>query len=60
MIQEDGAQSGNIKVLKPHPNADKLMVLQIDLVRTATDLRGIRNHYAPEELSADKSWWLPT
>lgn len=36
---------------KPHPNADKLLVLQIDL---GTELRqicaGLRQHYQPEQL----------
>lgn len=40
-----------IKSAEPHPNADKLMVLQIDLGGEQRQiLAGIRNHYAPEEL----------
>ena len=39
-----------IKGVEPHPNADKLMVLQITLVPRPTVCAGIRNHYAPEEL----------
>lgn len=35
----------------PHPNADKLLVLQIDLGDEQRQLcAGIRGHYAPEEL----------
>ena len=40
-----------IKSAEPHPNADKLMVLQIDLGTEQRQIcAGIRNHYAPEEL----------
>jgi methionyl-tRNA synthetase len=40
-----------IKSAEPHPNADKLMVLQIDLGSEQRQIcAGIRNHYAPEEL----------
>jgi len=40
-----------IKSAEPHPNADKLMVLQIDLgTEERQILAGIRNHYSPEEL----------
>ena len=40
-----------IKSAEPHPNADKLMVLQIDLgTEQRQILAGIRNHYTPEEL----------
>jgi methionine--tRNA ligase beta chain len=40
-----------IKSAEPHPNADKLMVLQIDLGDEQRQiLAGIRNHYTPEEL----------
>lgn len=40
-----------IKSAEPHPNADKLMVLQIDLGNEQRQiLAGIRNHYTPEEL----------
>lgn len=40
-----------IKNAEPHPNADKLMVLQIDLgTEQRQILAGIRNHYAAEEL----------
>lgn len=41
-----------IKSAEPHPNADKLMVLQIDLgTEQRQILAGIRNHYTPEELT---------
>jgi methionyl-tRNA synthetase len=40
-----------IKSAEPHPNADKLLVLQIDLGgETRQICAGIRNHYSPEEL----------
>lgn len=36
---------------EPHPNADKLMVLQIDLGSEQRQIcAGVRSHYAPEEL----------
>jgi tRNA-binding protein len=40
-----------VKSAEPHPNADKLMVLQIDLgSEQRTICAGIRNDYAPEDL----------
>jgi methionyl-tRNA synthetase len=40
-----------IKSAEPHPNADKLMVLQIDLGTEERQIcAGIRNHYTAEEL----------
>jgi tRNA-binding protein len=40
-----------IRSAEAHPNADKLMVLQIDLGSEQRQIcAGIRNHYAPEEL----------
>jgi tRNA-binding protein len=40
-----------IKSAEPHPNADKLMVLQIDLGAEERQIcAGIRSHYTPEEL----------
>lgn len=40
-----------IKSAEAHPNADKLLVLQIDLgTEQRQILAGIRNHYTPEEL----------
>jgi methionyl-tRNA synthetase len=36
---------------EPHPNADKLLVLQIDLGgETRQICAGIRSHYSPEDL----------
>jgi methionyl-tRNA synthetase len=36
---------------EPHPNADKLMVLQVDLgTETRQICAGIRSHYSAEEL----------
>ena len=40
-----------VKSAEAHPNADKLMVLQIDLGDEQRQIcAGIRNHYTPEEL----------
>ena len=40
-----------IKSAEAHPNADKLIVLQIDLGGEQRQIcAGIRNHYTPEEL----------
>jgi methionyl-tRNA synthetase len=40
-----------IKSAEPHPNADKLLVLQIDLGGEPRQIcAGIRNHYTPQEL----------
>jgi methionine--tRNA ligase beta chain len=40
-----------IKSAEPHPNADKLMVLQIDLGTEERQIcAGIRGHYTAEEL----------
>ncbi len=40
-----------IKSAEAHPNADKLLVLQIDLGSEQRQIcAGIRNHYTPEEL----------
>jgi methionine--tRNA ligase beta chain len=40
-----------IKAAEPHPNADKLMVLQIDLGTEQRQIcAGIRSHYTPDEL----------
>ena len=40
-----------IKSAEPHPNADKLVVLQIDLGTEQRQIcAGIKNHYTPEEL----------
>lgn len=40
-----------VKSAEPHPNADKLMVLQIDLGDEQRQIcAGIRNQYTPEEL----------
>ena len=40
-----------VKSAEPHPNADKLMVLQIDLGAEQRQIcAGIREHYSPGEL----------
>ena len=40
-----------VKSAEPHPNADRLMVLRVDLGEEERQIcAGIRNHYAPEDL----------
>jgi tRNA-binding protein len=40
-----------VKSAEPHPNADRLMVLQVDLGSEQRQIcAGIRNHYTAEEL----------
>ena len=40
-----------VKSAEPHPNADRLMVLQVDLGSEQRQIcAGIRNHYTPEDL----------
>ncbi len=40
-----------ITAVEPHPNADKLLVLQVDLGTEQRQIcAGIRNHYTPEQL----------
>jgi methionyl-tRNA synthetase len=40
-----------IRSVEPHPNADRLLVLQVDLGSEQRQIcAGIRNHYAPEDL----------
>lgn len=42
---------GTIVAAAPHPNADKLMVLQVSLgTETRQIVAGIRLHYTPEQL----------
>jgi len=44
---------GKIKSIKPHPNADKLYVLMVDLGKGEHDVQivaGLRNYYKEEEL----------
>jgi methionine--tRNA ligase beta chain len=42
---------GTVKNAAPHPNADRLIVLQIDLGTEKRQIcAGIRNHYNPEDL----------
>lgn len=42
---------GTIKKAEPHPNADRLMVLQVDLGSEERQIiAGIRGQYTPEEL----------
>ncbi|HEY5542550.1 MAG TPA: methionine--tRNA ligase subunit beta [Candidatus Binatia bacterium] len=40
-----------IKSAEPHPNADRLVILQVDLGSEQRQIcAGIRDHYTPEEL----------
>jgi methionyl-tRNA synthetase len=40
-----------VREARPHPNADKLMLLQVDVGdETKQIVAGIRAHYAPEQL----------
>src|SRR3970282_946537 len=40
-----------IKTAEPHPNADRLVILQVDLGSEQRQIcAGIRDHYTPEEL----------
>lgn len=40
-----------VKAAEPHPNADRLMILQVDLGDEQRQIcAGIRNHYTPEDL----------
>lgn len=40
-----------VKAAEPHPNADRLMILQVDLGAEQRQIcAGIRNHYTPEDL----------
>ena len=43
---------GRVTEVKPHPNADKLYVLQVDLGALGTRqlVAGLKQHYTPEEL----------
>jgi methionine--tRNA ligase beta chain len=43
---------GTVRTAAPHPNADRLVVLQVDLGDEQRQIcAGIRNHYTPEELT---------
>ena len=40
-----------VKAIEPHPNANKLLILKVDLGGEARQLvAGIKAHYTPEEL----------
>jgi methionyl-tRNA synthetase len=40
-----------VKSAEPHPNAERLLVLRVDLGEEERQIcAGIRNHYAPEDL----------
>jgi tRNA-binding protein len=42
---------GTVKSAEPHPNADRLMVLRVDLGEEERQIcAGIRSHYAPKDL----------
>ena len=42
---------GTVKAAEPHPNADRLLVLRVDIAGEERQIvAGIRAHYAPETL----------
>lgn len=44
-------KTGKVLAARPHPNADKLLVLDVDVgTETKQILAGIKAHYAPETL----------
>jgi tRNA-binding protein len=50
-FSQSRAQGCHGKISRAHPNADKLIVLQVDLGSEQRQIcAGIRNHYTPEEL----------
>ena len=48
---------GEIKKAEPHPNADKLFVMSVDLgeEEPRTIVAGLRKHYSAEELEGKKA-----
>jgi methionine--tRNA ligase beta chain len=48
---------GKILEVEPHPNADKLLVLKVDLSeeKPRTIVAGIKNFYSPEKLIGKKA-----
>ena len=51
-FQKVELRTGKVLECKPHPNADKLLVLKLDMGGGATKqiCSGIKLHYAPEQL----------
>jgi methionyl-tRNA synthetase len=51
---------GLIKKAEPHPNADKLLVLTVDLNEDSprTIVAGLKNHYTLEELENKKAIFI--
>lgn len=45
---------GEIKSVEDHPNADKLLVLKVDVGEEIQLVAGIKNHYSKEELVGKK------
>lgn len=50
-FQEVALRVGTIRAAEPHPNADRLVVLRVDLGTEERQIvAGIRKHYEPETL----------
>jgi methionine--tRNA ligase beta chain len=50
-FQEVALRVGTVRAAEPHPNADRLVVLRVDLGTEERQIvAGIRKHYEPETL----------
>tara|TARA_Y100000310_G_scaffold344244_1_gene455946 strand:+ start:8448 stop:8786 length:339 start_codon:yes stop_codon:yes gene_type:complete len=51
---------GEIKKAEPHPNADKLLVLTVDLGedKERTIVAGLKGHYEPSDLEGKKAIFI--
>ncbi len=45
---------GEIKSVEDHPNADKLLVMKVDIGEERTIVAGLKNHYSAEDLIGKK------
>jgi len=46
---------GEIRAAKDHPNADKLIILNVDVGEERQVVAGLKGHYDPEELIGKKA-----
>ena len=46
---------GEIRAAKDHPNADKLIILNVDIGEERQVVAGLKGHYDPEELVGKKA-----
>ena len=46
---------GEIRAAKDHPNADKLIILNVDVGEERQVVAGLKGHYDPEELVGKKA-----